>query len=154
MIDIARPSGSRKQPVESLTWTKHTVAIDNGLAQRAKELAQRQRTTFRELVEQGLSLQVEADTAGHSDSTLAPLIERILLERHRRLEAGLRTMMARVAYELLRSQYVWFNFMAEAGVQPSKVSRWHEEGWGFAVKEFKRQGGDSRFDDAEEDDDP
>lgn len=79
------------------------------------------------------------DVASRNDATLAPIIDRLIQERHRRLEGGLRTMIARVAYEVIRSQYVLLNFITDAGIPPAKVSEWHKQGWRYAVKEFKRQ---------------
>lgn len=67
------------------------------------------------------------------------MVDRVVQERHQRLEAGLRTMIARVAHEVLRSQFVWLNFVTEAGVSASKVDTWYDQGWQYAVREFRRQ---------------
>lgn len=105
----------------------------------AKDLAKKERTSLRALVERGLTFQLADDLATRNDATLAPLIDRLIKERHRRLESGLRTMIARSAYEVIRTQYVLLNFITEAGIPPAKVSEWHKQGWRYAVKEFKRQ---------------
>lgn len=98
-----------------------------------------ERTSIRALVERGLAFQTSDNLASRTDSNLAPIIDRLIQERHRRLESGLRTMIARTAYEVIRTQYVLLNFLTEAGIQSAKVSDWHKQGWRYAVKEFKRQ---------------
>lgn len=136
---MAGPSGRVGRPKKSQGWTKKTLAIDDAIFSATKELAQRQRCSIRSLIEKGLMMQLVDDAAQRTDADLAPLIDRVLQDRHKRLEAGLRAMMARVGYEVLRTQYIWLNFLTEAGISPGKVETWREQGWQYAVKEFKRQ---------------
>jgi len=114
-----------------------------------KELAKQERSSIRALVEQGLTIQLTGNAARSNDADLAPIIDRVIQERHRKLEAGLRTIIAITGYEVLRTQYVLNNFLAEAGISPGLVDKWHEQGYQFAIKEFKRR----RRSDVDDDDD-
>ncbi|MFZ5823454.1 MAG: hypothetical protein ACOY94_03805 [Bacillota bacterium] len=95
--------------------------------------------TVQHMLEQAMLNQLAEDSVQQTERTWLPEIDRVIQERHRRLEAGLRTMMARAAYEVLRTQYIWLNFLTEAGIPPGKVETWREQGWTYAIKEFKRQ---------------
>ncbi len=98
-------------------------------------------------MEKALRNLLAEEAADRTERTYLPEIERVLQERHKRMEASLRSMIARSALEVLRSQYIWLNFVTEAGVSPGKVETWREQGWHYAVKEFKRQPRSDQIDD-------
>jgi predicted transcriptional regulator len=118
---------------------ERSIRVDEGMYRRFSQLAKRRGVSVQRLIEQSMLAVLAEETAHQIEQTLLPEIDRVLQDRHKRLEAGLRTMMARVGYEVLRTQYIWLNFLTEAGVSPGKVETWREQGWNYAVKEFKRQ---------------
>ncbi len=126
---------------------ERSFRLDEALYSRVVALAKRRRTHIKALVEEGLTRLLAEEVANHTDQALAPEIDRVLQERHKRMEASLRSMIARSALEVLRSQYIWLNFVTEAGVSPGKVETWREQGWHYAVKEFKRQPRSDQIDD-------
>lgn len=120
-------------------WGRHTVVMDSQLFAELKTRARQDKATMRAVVERALKAYLTEQSAHQNDAHLAPLVDRLIQDRHQRLEAGLRTMIARVAHEVLRSQFVWLNFVSEAGVPASKVDSWYDQGWHYAVREFRRQ---------------
>lgn len=120
-------------------WGRHTVIMDSQLFGQVKARAQEDNATMRAVVERALKAYLTERVVHQNDAHLAPLVDRLIQDRHQRLEAGLRTMIARVAHEVLRTQFVWLNFVTEAGVPASKVDSWYDQGWHYAVREFRRQ---------------
>jgi hypothetical protein len=118
---------------------QYCLRLETTLDKEVRLLAKRRSTTVRTVIEEALRTELLTDAAGRTDGELAPLIDRLLLDRHRRLEGGLRSMIARVAYEVLRTQYILLHFIVTAGVAEARVDKWREDGWLFAVREFKNQ---------------
>lgn len=118
---------------------KRSIRIDQEIYLRVADIAKRRRSHVQTLVEQALLQILVMDTTKTTDADLAPIIDRVIQERHRKLEAGLRTIIAITGYEVLRTQYVLNNFLTEAGISPGLVDKWHEQGYQFAIKEFKRR---------------
>lgn len=133
------PKSALGRPQRAVGSTRRSVRIDDHLFLAARQLANLQGTTLRDVIERGLALQVTEETVLTQDQTLGPLIDQVLQERHMKLEKGLRSMIARVGYEVLRTKYVLLNFLDEANVPADKIDEWHKQGWQYAVKEFRRQ---------------
>jgi len=118
--------------------SKRSIRIDSALYDRVRDLSETRATPMRDLLEQALRRILVEEAASRNEADLAPLVDKVLRDRNRRLETGLRTMMARIGFEVLRSHFVLMNFITEAGIQPSRVNTWHEQGWQYAIKEFRQ----------------
>ena len=117
--------------------TKRGLRIDNDLYHRLGLVAKRQETTVTELINRAIAQALTEDAAKQEDATLGPLVEEVLKDRHGRLEAGLRTMLARVAHEVLRNQFLLCSFFDSVGVKPSQITTWRTQGYQWAVKDFR-----------------
>jgi len=140
-------SEKSKQPRRRSGVVERTYRVEEGLYLQAADLARSKGLTMRALIEKALRNLLAEEAADRTERTYLPEIDRVLQERHKRMEASLRSMIARSALEVLRSQYIWLNFVTEAGVSPGKVETWREQGWLYAVKEFKRQPRSEQIDD-------
>lgn len=136
---MAHQIGAKRCTKQPGNWGRYTIVMDSQLFEAVKAHARQDRSTIRSVVERALGAYLLEATARQMDAQLAPVVDRLLQERHQRLESGLRTMIARVAHEVLRTQFVWLNFVTEAGVPPSKVDSWYDQGWHYAIREFRRQ---------------
>lgn len=116
-----------------------TTAIDSALLASVRSLANRKGSHICEILEAALRLLLVEDEAKRTDTTLAPLIDRVIETRLKAMEGGLRTMIARMAHENLTLQYIICNFIVEANIPPSKVERWRTDGYKFAVLEYRRR---------------
>ncbi|HEY3366093.1 MAG TPA: hypothetical protein VGK74_13635, partial [Symbiobacteriaceae bacterium] len=113
--------------------------MDDTLGDQLRTIAARRDTTQRALIEEAVRTYVMADTAGQNDADLAPLISRLIQDQHITLGKGFRSLQVRLGYEVIRMQYVLYEFMTQAGIPGSQIATWREEGWRFAVKEFRRK---------------
>lgn len=118
---------------------ERSIRVDEEIYRRFTQLAKRRGVSVNYLLETAIQNTLAEESAERTERAYLPEINRVLQERHQRMESSLRSMIARVALEVLRSQYVWLNFVTEAGVSHGKVETWREQGWHYAVKEFKRQ---------------
>jgi hypothetical protein len=115
------------------------LRLDESTTAAIREIARRQGRSQRAVIEEALQAYVLADTAGRTDSTMAPLIHQMLQDQHHTLGKGFRSVMVRVGHEMMRTQYVLYNFMVMAGMTEAQVERWREDGWRYAIKEFKQR---------------
>lgn len=118
---------------------KFSLRVDDVVKVELRSMAKRRRVTQQSLVNEALRAYVLADAANHNDAELAPLISRLIENQHRALGSGFRSLLVRLGYELLRTEYVLYEFITHAGIPGSKVATWREEGWRFAVKEFRQK---------------
>lgn len=118
---------------------KLTTSIDSAVLAGIRELARRKDAQICEVIELALQRVLLEDSAARNDATLAPLMDRLIETRHKSLEGGLRTMIARLAHENLTIQYILCNFLVEASIPPSKVEKWRVDGRKFAIHEFRRR---------------
>lgn len=88
-------------------------------------------------MEEALRFYLMTDAAGRNDSQFAPLVNRLIQDQHQALGKGLRTLIVRLGHEIIRTQFVLFNFMTNAGISPGKVETWREDGWRYAVRELR-----------------
>lgn len=102
-----------------------------------REAARRNGVTQRAVIEEALRLYLAAEEAARTDGHLAPLINRVIHDQHQVLGKGLRSLLARIGQEIIRTQYVLLNFMAAAGIPETKIETWRSDGWRYAVREFK-----------------
>jgi hypothetical protein len=119
--------------------SKFATKLDPGIVDRIRTLAKRKDAQICEVAELAFSRYLQEDTAARTDATMAPLIDRMIETRHKGLEGGLRSMIARLAFETLTLQYILCNFLVEANIPASKVERWRTDGRKFAVQEFRRK---------------
>jgi hypothetical protein len=124
-----------KRPGQS----KYPLRLDDALKVQLRTMAKRRGTTQRALIEEAIRMLVVADSAAQNDADLAPLISNLIQDQHRVLGKGFRSLMVRVGYEVVRMQYVLYEFMTQAGIPGSKIATWREEGWRFAVREFRQK---------------
>lgn len=117
--------------------TGYCLRLDGTLTAEVRHVAERKGISKRALIEEALRLYLQDDAAARVDTQLAPLINRVLHDQHQLLGKGLRTLIVRVGHEIIRTQFVLLNFMSTAGIPTSKVDTWREDGWRYAVKEFK-----------------
>jgi hypothetical protein len=113
--------------------------VEDAVKVELRSISQRKGVTQQYLVDEALRLYVLADAASRNDAELAPLISRLIQDQHRTLGKGVRSLLVRLGYEVIRMQYVLYEFMTQAGIPGSKVATWREEGWRFAVKEFRQK---------------
>lgn len=114
--------------------TKHTLDLPDALWHEAYRVARERGTTITALVCEGLSSQVREATALRNDAEMAPVINRLIqhaLKSHR-------TLTVRIGYEVLRQQFVLWNFLVTAGISEKEIAKWGEEGWEWAVKQFRQ----------------
>lgn len=128
---IGRPSESGRD--------RFTTVLDQGLQQDIRALAKRKSAKICDLIELAMRRLLLEDTAARQDAILAPLVGRVIETHHKKLEGGLRTMIARLAHENLAIQYILCNFLVEANIPASKVERWRTDGQKFAIQEFRRR---------------
>lgn len=128
---IGRPTASGRETF--------TTVVDLGLQQDIRALAKRKKAKICDVVELALRRHLMEETATREDAALAPLVGRVIETQHKKLEGGLRTMIARLAHENLAIQYILCNFMVEASVPTAKVERWRTDGKKFAIQEFRRK---------------
>jgi hypothetical protein len=93
--------------------------------------------TQRAIIEEALRQFLLADAAAQSDTQVAPLINRVIADHHQMLGKSLRTLIVRLGHEMMRTQFVLYNFMAAAGIPEGRVESWREDGWRWATREFK-----------------
>ena len=115
------------------------LRLDESTTTAIREIAKRQGRSQRAVIEEVIRLYVLADAAERNDATMAPLIYRLLQEQHHQLGKGFRSLMVRVGHEVMRTQFVLYNFMVTAGMGEAQVERWREDGWRYATKEFKQR---------------
>jgi hypothetical protein len=107
------------------------------LAALVREVAHRRGTTQRALIEEALRAYLTEDAANRTDGQLAPLINRVIEDHHQLLGKSLRALIVRLGHEIMRTQFVLYNFMSTAGIPEGRVETWREDGWRYAVREFK-----------------
>lgn len=132
------PRRARRSPA-SPGRDKITTTVDSVLLANIRDLARRKDAQICEIVDLALRRVALEDTAVRTDSQMAPLVDRMIETRLKSLEGGLRTMIARLAYENLTHMYVFLNFLVEASIPAAKVEKWRTDGRKFAIHEFRRK---------------
>lgn len=113
--------------------------MDDPLASQVRETARRYGVSQRAVIEEALRFYLAAETTARNDGQIAPLINRVIQDQHQTLGKGLRTLIVRLGHEIIRTQFVLYNFMASAGIPESRVETWREDGWRYAVRELKQR---------------
>jgi hypothetical protein len=113
--------------------------IDPAIYAGIREVAKRKKARVCDVAELAFQRYLQEDTANRTDALMAPVIDRVIETRLKRLEGGLRTMIARLAYENLTLQYILCNFLVEASIPAAKVEKWRQDGRKFANQEYRRQ---------------
>lgn len=147
---VATPEKPKRRSVQNPEIVERSVRVDAALYQQVAALARKRRTSIQALLERALHEILMADTASRADANVAPIVNRVLHDRHRSLEKGLRKLIAVVGHEVLRSQYLLCEFFTEAGIKPSRIATWREEGYRFATKELQRRKSSSEPDEPDE----
>lgn len=101
----------------------------------AKELGMSQNDFFVE----ALRRQVVVCTVAEADNIIAPLVSDLLTSNLKTHNASLRKVVVRLAYEVMRLQYLFCEFLVRVNFTPGEVDRLRNEGWSWAVKAFKAQ---------------
>lgn len=119
--------------------TRQTLMIDPGLYDQVERLAQRWGATRSEVVNRALSEFIQRQLLESEESQVASKVAHAVEDGLERVNRRWATLLVRNGMEALRTQYVLFNFLKEAGIPPSQIEKWRNEGWNFAIKEYKRR---------------
>jgi predicted transcriptional regulator len=119
--------------------TRQTLMIEPALYEQVERLAQRWRATRSEVVNKALSEFIQRQLLEDEESQVAGKVANAVQDALERVNQRWSTLLVRNGMEALRLQYVMFNFLNEAGISPSKIEKWREQGWNYAVQEYKRR---------------
>lgn len=119
--------------------TRQTLRIQPGNYADLERLADQWGATRSDLVNRAIQEFVRRKTLERDEANVVPAIRLALEEVLEKHEKRIVSLLVRNGMEILRLQYVLFNFVTEAGLPPGKVEGWRESGWKFAVKEYRRR---------------
>ncbi|HYG58679.1 MAG TPA: hypothetical protein VD902_11535 [Symbiobacteriaceae bacterium] len=116
-----------------------TVRMDGNLKQAIAVSARSLGVSQNVLMVDAIRRYVREKTADQAEAEIAPLLSEIVTGTVRSHATGQRRMTVRLAYEVLRLQYVLCEFMVQAGISAGHIETWRSDGWTWAVKVFKQQ---------------
>jgi predicted transcriptional regulator len=119
--------------------TRQTLMIEPMLYDQVERLARRRGSTRSDVVNQALREFIERQLLETEESQVAGRVAHAVEDGLERVNQRWSTLLVRNGMEALRLQYVLFNFLNEAGIPPSKIEKWREQGWNYAVQEYRRK---------------
>lgn len=119
-----------------------TVRMDAALKQQIIAAAKATGMSQNAFMEEALRRHVQDITALQTEQILAPLLSEVTARTNQVIRthgASQRKLTVRVAYEVLRLQYVVCEFLIRAGMTPGEVQTLLTDGWAWGAKVFKAQ---------------
>ena len=120
---------------------KITVRVEPSMRAQVQYCAKALGMRQNDFLVDALRRQIMLCTVSEADAIVAPLVSELLTANLKNHTASLRKVNIRLAYEVMRLQYLFCEFLVRANFTPGEVDRLRNEGWSWAVKAFKAQPG-------------
>lgn len=132
-----RPGPGRPRTRSSIP-ARQTLMIHPHIYEQVERLAKRWGTSRSDVVNKALDDFTQRKLIESDQEHVSGVVFKEVYEGMHMVVKPLRALVARNGMETLRLQYILFHFMNTAGIAEARIEKWREDGWNYAVREYRK----------------